>query len=309
MPASVSIAIPCFNSSESVGKAVESALAQTWPNVEVLVVDDGSSDTSGELLREYGDRIRLFTTDHRGGNHARNRALREASGEWMQFLDADDFLLPDKIQLQFEEGGDMEAVDVLYGPVLIEQDRGNGVTTEINPIDANVDIFAQWLAWHLPQTGGALWRRKPMLRIGGWNESMPCCQEHELYLRALQAGLRFRKTSSARAVYRIWSEDTVCRRDPLQLLEVRTELIDRMCHWLGETGRLEEVHRETAGRICFEMARSLATSDLDRATRYHDERKQRGLIHVQGPAAPASYRIAYRLLGFRGAEALARRIR
>jgi glycosyltransferase involved in cell wall biosynthesis len=301
-----SIGIPCYNSECSVGKAVESALQQTVP-IEVIVVDDGSSDNSVAILRRFGDRIRLIEANHRGGNHARNLALEAATGEWIQFLDADDYLLEDKIALQLEEGGDTSAIDVLYSPVFVEQDRnGNGPALEIGSIDTELDLYAQWIAWQLPQTGGALWRRESLLALGSWNETMPCCQEHELYLRALMKGLRFRMTPTARAVYRIWSEDTVCRRDPAQLYKVRTALIDLMCDWLKETGRWNNQHTRIAGRICFEMARGMAKSDLERAESYHDERRKRGLIHLAGPAAPEHYRIAYRALGFRRAEKLAK---
>ena len=302
-----SIAIPCYNSEGSIGRAVESALQQTVSTAEVIVVDDGSTDNSLAVLRRFGNRIRLIEADHRGGNHARNLALESATGEWIQFLDADDYLLKDKITRQLEEGGDTSSVDILYSPVLVEENRnGSEPNIMVQAIDTGLDLYGQWIAWHLPQTGAALWRRESLVSLGGWNERMPCCQEHELYLRALIKGLRFRMTPTARAVYRIWSEKTVCRRDPEQLIKIRTGLIDLMCNWLKENGKWKLQHSRTAGRICFEMARGMAKSDIRKALNYHDERRARGLIHLAGPAAPIRYRIAYSALGFRGAENLAR---
>lgn len=299
----VTIAIPCFNSAPSLGAAIRSALAQSPPECEVIVVDDGSEDGSVAVAREFGDKIRLLTTPHRGGNHARNQALAQARGPWVQFLDADDYLEPEKIARQFAETDDGKDADVIYSPVWIE-DLGRK-TREASVLDPDLDLFSQWFAWQTPQTGGALWRKSALESIGGWKEGQPCCQEHELYSRALQAGLRFRFAPTPHAVYRIWSEETVCRRDPRQVIRVRTELMDALQAWMQSRGLWKAVHARIAGQAFFEMARTLARHDLAEAAAYFRERKERGLIHLAGPAAPRAYRLAHRLLGFTGAEKLA----
>lgn len=302
MSAPVTIAIPCYNSGTTIATAVESALRQDWPNLEVIVVDDGSSDDSREKLRAFGDRAHLIEAAHRGGNAARNLALREAKGDWVQFLDADDLLLPAKISRQLAGAGDE---DVIFSPVLFEQD-GQRTASAIDP---RRSISALWLAWELPQTGGCLWRREPLLRIGGWNEATPCCQEYELYSRAIQAGLRFRFAPDAGAVYRVWSEETLCRKDTPKLIEVRTGLYRDFIEWRRKVGDPTGDEVQLAGRACFEMARTLAKTDPAGAVRYHAGRRREGLIHLAGPAAPVSYRIAYSLLGFSAAEKLARAVR
>lgn len=138
---------------------------------------------------------------------------------------------------------------------------------------------------------------------------MPCCQEHELYLRALQAGSQWRFCPSPGAVYRLWSEETVCRKDPVRVIRTRTELIDRALAWLDQNQALQSAHRHAAAQAFFEMARSWARYDLDAATHYLDDRRRRTSIRPRGPAAPVNYRLAYHLLGFRRAEALAARWR
>ena len=252
MNALVTIGIPCFNAERWLRAAIESALAQTWPAVEVVVVDDGSSDGSVAIAQSFGDRIRVLTTDHRGGNHARNEALRHARGEWLQFLDADDWLEPEKIAQQFAEASGGAEADVIYSPYWFEYTRTDGVERVRSELDPRLDLFAQWLAWQIPQTGGALWRKSALERIGGWKEGQPCCQEHELYLRALQAGLRFVFAPTPHAVYRVWSEDTVCRKDPRLTIRVKTGLIDDLHAWLAEHGKWTSKHQRVAGRACFE---------------------------------------------------------
>lgn len=299
----VTIAIPCFNAARWIGECVQSALAQTWREKEVLVVDDGSTDGSLAALEKFGAAIVLRSGPHRGGNAARNQALAEARGEWVQFLDADDTLEPEKIARQFTETDGGRGADILYSPTWMEDTRAQTRTASV--IDARHDLFAQWLAWQLPQTGGALWRRDALAGLGGWKEGQPCCQEHELYLRALQAGLRFRFAPTPHAVYRLWSDQTLCRRDPREVIRVRTGLMDELREWMEARGLWTAGHARVAGQAFFEMARTLARQDLAAAAAYFRERKQRGLIHLAGPAAPRRYRLAHRLLGFTGAERLA----
>ena len=301
----VTIGIPCFNSARWLREAVESALQQDWREKEVIVVDDGSTDESLEILREFGAQITVVETPHRGSNFARNEILRRANGEWIQFLDADDFLLPQKISRQFSEANKGEGCDMIYSPALVDE----AGKREESKLDLRADIYGQWIAWQLPQTGGCLWRKEALERLGAWNEKMPCCQEHELYLRALKADLSFCHSPSANAVYRIWSDTTLCRRDPRLVVKVKTGLIDDLRAWMQSRSLWTAQHNEIAARACFEMARTLARFDLAEARTYHRERKVAGLIQLGGPAAPSVYRLSYLLLGFFGAEKLARVLR
>ncbi len=300
----VTIAIPCFNAARWIETAVQSTLDQTWPEKETIVVDDGSTDGSLEVLASFGEKIRVIRSEHRGGNRARNTAVQASTGEWIQFLDADDFLLPQKITRQFSEVEKADA-DVIFSPVIFDHTGWRSV----NAVDASRDAKTLWLAWQLPQTGGCIWRKSALSQIDGWNEETSCCQEFELYLRAIKAGLRFRFAPTANAVYRVWSEDTLCRKDPRAVIEVRTQLYRNFVSWLREHHTLSAEHHALAGRACFEMARTLAKLDPAEAARYHDERRREQLIHVSGPAAPLAYRVTYHTFGFSFAEKLASTLR
>jgi glycosyltransferase involved in cell wall biosynthesis len=91
----VSIVIPCFNDEGFLGEAIESALAQTHAEVEVIVVDDGSTDGSGELARSFGSRVRVTRKPNGGLSSARNRGVDIARGDYVTFLDSDDILMPE----------------------------------------------------------------------------------------------------------------------------------------------------------------------------------------------------------------------
>jgi len=97
----VSIIIPVHNSAAHLAETVQSALSQTWQNIEVILVDDGSTDHSPEIARRFTSGIvKVFSQENKGASAARNMGLKEAKGDYIQFLDADDLLSPDKIDAQ-----------------------------------------------------------------------------------------------------------------------------------------------------------------------------------------------------------------
>jgi glycosyltransferase involved in cell wall biosynthesis len=307
MMPSVSILIPCFNAEPWIAMALDSALRQTALPVEVLVVDDGSSDRSTEVVHGYGDQVKLILGPNRGGNAARNQLLRLASGDWVQFLDADDYLLPGKIEVQIKSLHRSTAeADVIYSPVLTEVwNNGTAMERTVSPVSVDTSLEEQWIRWKVAQTGSVLWRREALLAIGGWNEQYPCCQDNEVTLRAIQRGLKFHFCPDAGAVYRIWSEATVCRKDPTRVIRHKTQLIEQMMGWLAEQGRITPAIEAAAGQAFFEMARTWAKYDLEAAVDYQRQCRERGWYLPAGPAAPASYRCFHDWLGFRWAERIA----
>ncbi|MEO5910951.1 MAG: glycosyltransferase family 2 protein [Pelobium sp.] len=97
----ISIIIPVFNTEDYLTETIESAKNQTWKNKEIIIIDDGSSDGSFALAKSYeNDWIKVFSQENKGASAARNYGLREAKGEYIQFLDADDFISPNKIEFQ-----------------------------------------------------------------------------------------------------------------------------------------------------------------------------------------------------------------
>jgi glycosyltransferase involved in cell wall biosynthesis len=96
----VSVIIPAFNAERYLERAIDSVLSQTYSSIELIVVDDGSVDSTADICRSYGDRIRYFYQENQGVSVARNRGIEEANGEYIAFLDADDWYLPNKLEDQ-----------------------------------------------------------------------------------------------------------------------------------------------------------------------------------------------------------------
>ena len=99
VPPLVSVVVPCYNAERFIGETLESVFTQTYPAIEVIVVDDASTDRSWDLVQRYEGRARLLRQErNRGGSAARNRGASEASGEFLMFLDADDRLSVDAVE-------------------------------------------------------------------------------------------------------------------------------------------------------------------------------------------------------------------
>jgi glycosyltransferase involved in cell wall biosynthesis len=302
----VSILIPCYNAERWIAQAIESSLAQTWPDKEVIVVDDGSTDCSTYIIRQFGDRIRWETGPNRGGNAARNRLLELAHGEWLQYLDADDYLLADKIALQMGFLAIHPELDVVFGPVTYEHSADFGARRELLSIPEPHDLWVLLASWSLPQTGAPLWRKQAILDVGGWKVSQPCCQEHELYLRLLIGKKRFAFYPTNGAVYRQWSNSTVCKQDISEVHRRRLEIEQRLENHLRDQKQLTPERLRAINQARFEIARIAWQYSPKFAAGVMDQvRSLDPKFLPKGIAAPWRYRLVYQCLGFRAAESLA----
>lgn len=303
----ISILIPCYNAEQWVKQAIESGLAQTWPNKEVIVVDDGSTDGSLEIVRNFGKLVRYETGPNRGGNAARNRLQELAAGDWLQYLDADDYLLPEKIERQYREMQDPSSVDVAYSPVILEDwDQGAPIGRQTREIRSR-DLWVNLISWDLPQTGAALWKRSTLTEIGGWKIDQPCCQEHELYFRLLAAGKAFQFCPTPGAVYRQWSTQTVCRKNPLETALRSLAIVDAAETHLQRMGRLTEDRRDAIADARYQCARSVYQLDRPTALKIAKLARQMHPTHklAQASCFPRAYRWVHRVAGFRAAERVA----
>ncbi len=302
----VTVGIPVFNGARFVAQAIESALSQTWPPEEVIVVDDGSSDRTPEILAQYRDRVSILRQSNQGAPAARNRILLEAKGDWIQYLDADDYLTPWKIERQWVECPNQDA-DAILSPLLEEQWEGGKALPVRQPEDeGDPDPVVRWFLRKNPQVASGLWSKRSLVRIGGWNRSVRCATEdNELYLRALQADFLFVWTPSAGAVYRAdWSQSSFCHRNHAELFRTEIALLDRMAEWLEERERWTPLRKRVAAQAYFQVLREIAKNDLREAARLYQEREKGGLVYPCGPKAGPAYRTLFGMLGFEGTERL-----
>ncbi len=189
----VSIIIPAYNARRWLGAAIDSALAQTYPRCEIVVVDDGSTDgTEGWLLPAYGQRVRYLRKAHGGLSSARNAGLRASRGVLIQFLDADDLLLPEKVAAHAAALQARPDVDVAYGHCLCLRD-GTGEVYEWPRAGRyrSGQIFASMIDEGYLHTHMPLSRRAALDAAGGFDESLSTCVEWDFWLRVARSGVVF----------------------------------------------------------------------------------------------------------------------
>jgi len=192
----VSICMPVHNAEDYLAFALDSVFSQTYQNYEVICVDDGSSDDSLDILRDYGERVSIIESTNKGAPHARNLAFQHSKGDVIQFFDADDILAPEKIERQLtlmkRSGADL----VFCNKRVL---RANDTLTDLSslpPIDG-LDPFLYCLRYNLPggraaiDTEVPLHRREILQRIGGFRLGVVRAQDKDLALRLAAAGARF----------------------------------------------------------------------------------------------------------------------
>lgn len=310
MASLVSILIPCYNGDRWIAQAIESALAQTWSEKEVIVVDDGSGDHSLDVITQYNNRIKWETGPNKGGGAARNRLLELACGEWIQYLDADDYLLPGKIAQQMTFVNSRADLDIVFGPVTVEHWSEQSIRRELLQIPEPHDLWVLMASWGLPQTGAPLWRKRAILDVGGWKRDQPCCQEHELYLRLLMRGKHFAYHPTNGAVYRQWSSETLCKRDISEVHRRRLEIEQQLEDHLRELDQLSPERLHAINQARFEVARTAWRYDSNLAQKTMDQvRRVDPEFSPTGTAAPSHYRLIFHALGFGAAERIAAAIR
>jgi glycosyltransferase involved in cell wall biosynthesis len=270
----------------------------------VIVVDDGSTDGTVGIIRCYDGKVRWEAGTNRGAPAARNRALALASAPWVQYLDADDYLMPDKVATSLAAAARHPDADVVYGPATIEWHGPSGAHLKLQEIPEPDDPCVRLALWQLPQTGAPLWRRTALNDVGGWREDQPCCQEHELYLRLLTAGKRFAYHAKGGAVYRRFETGTLSTKDPAMVRRERAKIEARLEAYLKETRQMTPERQRAIDQARFEMARSAWLHDADEALTLHRAIASHPFCPA-GLAAPRGYRIAYRLFGFEAAERIA----
>ncbi len=218
----VSVVIPTYNRVQMVGEAVQSALDQSYPHVEVIVVDDGSTDGTEALLRrEFGDRIRYLRQENSGRSRARNRGIEAATGDAFIFLDSDDWLLPNAAEAGVAFLEAHPQVEVAYGDGYYTDAQGNRLSklSDERPVVPRDGLLAVMVLHNLPiAPHAAIVRRRALDRLGGppwFDESLRGAEDADFWLRLAAAGAPFAEHPTPVCLYRLHDENASSPRHPL----------------------------------------------------------------------------------------------
>lgn len=180
----VTILIPTYNHQAYLAEAVESALNQTYRDREVLVVDDGSTDRTPDILDRYGRAIRVIRKENGGTPSALNTGIRNAEGEWVAWLSSDDAFLPTKIERQMEHAAASPNCSVIYTNWYVVDGRGEVVSQSASPSFPTQFQLIQTLFTGCVINGSTtLVRRSALERAGLFDETLPQAHDWDMWLR------------------------------------------------------------------------------------------------------------------------------
>lgn len=260
----VSIVIPCFNAESYIAEAIQSALEQTYTNCEIVVVDDGSTDRSLDVVKGFGNRLRWFTGPNRGGCAARNQGVAEARGEWIQFLDADDWLVPDTVERKLKLSLNETQVKVIWCSAVARKEKDRGIVKFNYP--EKVGILEMIRNGMSVQTSSPLHRKLDLLELGGFDESLPCAQEYDLHIRLAKSGFVFFVDPDIGGIIRI-VKGSVSRESIPRMQMTRVEVIRK--YFMSEKRPLEPGYRDALGvRFGREYVAAMRGGALNRADEY-----------------------------------------
>lgn len=308
MASLVSILIPCYNASLWVARAIESALMQTWSNKEVIVVDDGSTDDSLAVIRRYEGEVQIVTQPNSGQNATRNRLTQLSRGEWLVFLDADDELMPDSVELKMKHAG---KADVIYGSMeTITFEGQKPVFFEKRVAVDYEDPISAALWWAYPNTTAMAFKRQALLKAGGWDESVKNCTDYALYFPLLADGCRFRAAPDSWSVYRMWSPAQAVREAPIRRITTRLQVTRAAAKRFRQAGMWTQNHEQGLLDASLGSMRLLYLVDPALAVEEHARMRSEHPNYLPARSVFSwEYLLFYHLVGFAVTEWVAARMR
>ncbi|MDQ5844102.1 MAG: glycosyltransferase [Acidobacteriota bacterium] len=182
MPPSVSVVIPAYNNSRHLSHAVQSVREQGHSDLEIIVIDDGSTDNTVEVLEQLrGSDLRSIKQANAGPAAARNLGIAEARGEWIAFLDADDYWLPGKLSAQFDALQQQDGADFCYTDALLRFPDGHETISGAR--NSGGDLFSDLLWGNQLATGTVLVRRRCLAAVGPFNVNLRTGEDWDMWLR------------------------------------------------------------------------------------------------------------------------------
>lgn len=177
----ISVIIPAFNSGDSIGYAIQSVIDQHYEPIEIIVIDDGSTDQTADSVKIFGDKVRYFRQENKGVAAARNKGLEISTGTMITFVDADDIWTENKLKMQLRIFRENPDTDIVMGMLtLTESDKTKPSETKINKDD--IGTFAV-------QLGTMLIKKSVFDTIGLFDEEMVMSEDIDFMNRVREAGM------------------------------------------------------------------------------------------------------------------------
>jgi len=305
MPRKISVLIPCYNAEKYIGAAIESVLEQDYPNLELVVVDDGSTDGSASEIAKFKDpRIISITQENAGHCAAANAAYELSSGDLIKFFDADDVLMPDMLKIQAGRVENrVDAIAMGEWDRFYESPEDAEFPHRSTYIDAapNDWLIADWIAARpMTQCGMFLIPRPIIDQAGLWDVRLTLIDDFEFFTRVLLASKQVLFTPGAKLAYRSGITGSISGRKSREAIESQALALELGVSYLLAVDESPDARLACANLLqMFEYEHFPYHSDLRRVIRARVERLGGSEIE---PVGPPGLHLLRRFLGWRTAR-------
>lgn len=296
----VSVVIPCYNSSEHLDRGLQSILNQTYKNIEIICVDNNSTDNTLGKLKTYEGKyanLTVVSEQKQGAPFARNKGTELAQGEWIQYFDIDDELLPNKIQHQINLINESPSVEFILERSRIQKlDGGEHITRVLE--DRWKGVFSGGVG----NTNSVLIKKELIDKAGGWDENLKSSQERELFFRILKLypkTIRSEKINSI--IYKRNNSISTNRSNgnTLRYVKLRVEIL----HYLIENNLIKnEADYQWYLNHIFRSLRLVFKIESEWTIEEYNKLCKNRIKLKTGNGISYPYKILYKLLGFRLTE-------
>lgn len=301
----ISVLIACYNAEKYIGEAIESVLSQDWPNLELIVVDDGSTDTSAiEISKFKNDKLTAVTHENAGHCAAANRAYRMSTGDLIKFFDADDVLMPGCLRIQADRLRDRNDVVAMgeWGR-FYEKAPQTSFTHRDSYMDARPSdwLIADWIAGQpMTQCGMFLIPRTILETAGLWDTRLTLIDDFEFFARVLLAAEQVVFTAGAKLAYRSGLTGSISGRRSRRAIESQALSLE-----LGVSYLLHADNSERARLACANMLQMFVYEHYP----YHVDLRHKMSAKIEAlggsniePIGPPRFHSLRRLIGWRAAR-------
>jgi glycosyltransferase involved in cell wall biosynthesis len=295
----ISVVIPCYNVESFVERAVASVLEQDHTDIELICVNDGSTDRTAEVLQRIGHGIKVpfkhIDQANAGACAARNTGIGQSTGTYLEFLDADDRLLPGKLSHQISLLQRHGQPDLLIGSSITRAADGSVARTEVLAEDG----YDPWLALMRHELGGSpqnLWKRDSVLKAGRWSEGLGSSQEYDLMFRMLQNGARVVRDEAILTEIHQRASGSISQtnmdRNWRRFVELRARVVEHLRK--AEPDLDLQPHLQ----VLFDSLRTYYPFDPKAAVELHRKFIPSDFTPSRSPATGRGYLLLHRILGF-----------
>ena len=199
----ISVVLPVYNGEITIQETIQSILKQTFKNLEIIVINDGSTDSTSEIVKSiYDSRLQIFSYPNAGVSISRNRGINKSLGQFISFIDADDLWTVDKLACQYKALQDNEKAAVAYSWTDYIDVNGKFLKAGRH-ITATGDVYSKFLLSNFLESGSnPLIRREALNEVGGFDESLPGAEDWDMWLR-LSARYEFVCVDRVQIFYRV----------------------------------------------------------------------------------------------------------